>query len=345
VAEVDEYVERAAQAIMQTLNEHHAVVHAELEARLSEGEFADSLKNINPHHITSALRDLHRSGQIIWDHTAARGGQVIDTIQPANQNRRSTKIAEAASRKRLLFARYNGWAQGTKRYPLGLIGRAGEAAVRSAILRSGALQPARPDAGEVGNLLGIELPGPVDSAGYLIPFSSGLPGIPITVLTEVKNIRSWIYPQTEELYQLLNKASVLQIARPDQQILPVLACRKAHPTTFYIAKQFGFLVIEMGRQFVDSVVSADELLEVRTELHFHDLFRQDGPSARVLERFNKTLPTVAPRFAGTWRSTCEVPAFPLLFRELRYADDQDYRTSLIAQLRVEAINRGKDGGW
>lgn len=345
MAEVDDYVERAAMMIMRVLDERHAVVHAELEARIAEGEYADSRNNINPHHITTALRDLRQSRQIVWDHGTARGGQTIATIQPADQRRRSVKIENTAARKRLLFARYSGWAQGTKRYPLGLIGRAGEEAVRSAILQSGALQPARPDAGEVGTLLGVELPGAVDSAGYMLPFTDGIPGTPVTILVEVKNIRSWIYPQTEELYQVLDKASILQVRRPDQQILPVLACRKAHHTTYTMAKQLGFIVIGMGRQFVADIVSEEELLEVRNELHFNDLHRVNGPSKRVLERFQRTLPSYAAQFADTWRATCAVPGFAQLFQQLRTDQTQTTRARLMTQLRRTASQHDKGSGW
>ncbi|MHA6631892.1 hypothetical protein ACU61A_41220 [Pseudonocardia sichuanensis] len=345
MAEIDEYVERAATAIHRVLDEHHAVVHSELEARIAEAEFADSPNNINPHHITTALRDLGTSGQIVWDRTPARGGQVIATIQPADQRRRATKIEVAAARKRLLFARYGGWAQGTKRYPQGLIGPAGESAVRAAVLAAGSLQPALPNAGEVGRLLGVDLPGAVDSAGYMVPFSDGLPGTPVTLLIEVKNIRSWIYPTADELYQVLHKASVLQLARPQQQILPVLVCRKAHPTTFYMASQLGFVVIDMDRQFVADVVTEAELLEVRNELHFHDLSRVTAPSARVLDRLRRVLPAHCVRFAATWRSTCAVPAFVTSFETLRYTTGQDARAAFVEHLRKVAAAHGKTGGW
>ncbi len=71
--------------------------------------------------------------------------------------------------------------------------------MRSAILASGAMQPAVPDAGEVSRLFGVRLPGPVDSAGYLVGVDpSGVPQPPVTVLVEVKNIRSWVYPGSND---------------------------------------------------------------------------------------------------------------------------------------------------
>ena len=39
----------------------------------------------------------------------------------------------------------------------------------------------------------------------------------------------------------------MQRANPDVAIIPELVCRKAHATTFWIVKQLGFMIIDMGR--------------------------------------------------------------------------------------------------
>ncbi len=118
-------------------------------------------ENIDPHYVTTAPRELGRDGHVEWVEEITRGGTNVTTIQPADTRLRTTKIAAAAGRKRLLYARYNGWAQGTKRYPQGLVGPAGEEAVRRAIWDSGSMQPAAPGASEVSTLLGVSLPGPL----------------------------------------------------------------------------------------------------------------------------------------------------------------------------------------
>jgi hypothetical protein len=346
VAEADEYTARATAMIKRVLDEHHAVVHPEIEARVAEGEFASSTGNINPHHITTALRSLQKTGELIYDRAPARGGRIeIVTIQPANQHRRATKIEKAAARKRLLYARYSGWAQGTVRHPKGLIGPAGEAAVRGALLRAGTLQPATPDAGEVSELLGTHLPGPVDSAGYMVPLAGGIPGRPVTLLIEVKNIRSWIYPSSAELYQVLNKASLLQLQHPAQPIIPLLACRKVHATTFWMAKQLGFVVVEMNRQYAGDVVE-DDLMEVRNELHFDDLTRGSEPSIRVQDRLRNTLPAICEEVAGVWRNTCAAPGLVDVFHQIRYTKNVYERANLVDRLRSAAVNQlGVRGGW
>lgn len=164
-----DYVGLAQDLILEILAEHHAVAHAELEARIAEAYHTSDSRNVDPHHITTALRNLGATGTIVWVNESTRGGHTLATIQPTDTRRRTTKIETAAARKRLLLARYTGWSQGTKRHPQGLVGPAGEAAVRTAIIASGSLQPATPGAGEVATLLGVRLPGPLDSAGYLVP--------------------------------------------------------------------------------------------------------------------------------------------------------------------------------
>jgi hypothetical protein len=344
VADTAAYVSRARTAILDVLANQHAVVHPELEARISEAGHAGDPENIDPHHVTTALRELRDAGQIEWVQAPTRGGREVTTIQPYNARNRTTKIEDAAGRKRLLYARYEGWAQGTKRHPHGLIGPAGEQALRNAISASGALQPASPGAGEVSKLLGVTLPGPLDSGGYLVPLSaSGLPRSPVTVLFEVKNLRSWIYPSGSELYQLLHKAVVLQTAHPEQPIVPVFVCRKAHKTTFWMAKQLGFVTIEMGIQFVGDVAE-DELLEVRNELHFQDLARGHGPSLRIQDRLSDTLPRTSPQVAEQWAATASDASIIELIGKLRRSSRQEHDV-LLADLRQANIDLGRRGGW
>ena len=342
----DDYTELAESRIHDTLVEHMAVVHPELESRLAERYWQGSTNNtdinVDPHHITNALRDLRNGGVIEWVTVTTRGGHEIKTIQLADRKGRGTKIDRAAARKRLVYARYAGWAQGTKRHPQGLIGPAGETAVRTALIDSGALQPAVPGFGETSELLGVKLSGPLDSAGFIVPIVRGIPSTPVTTIIEVKNIRSWIYPTSTEVYQLLSKAVQLQTPNPEQLIVPILICRRAHVTTFWMAKQLGFFIIAMNRQFTGDVEN-EALLSVRNELHFNDLHAGTGPSLRVKERFQGTLPRHATASAERWRKTSE-DLGPTI-RELRRAKNQLAHNRLMARLRAESIARGDQGGW
>ena len=345
MAEPDDYVSRARARILEVLAAEHAVVHPELEARISEAGHAGDTENIDPHHVTTALRELRETGEIEWVQERTKGGFELITIQSAATRLRQTKIATAAKRKRALLARYNGWSQGSRRYPHGVIGPAGEEAVRRAIWESGTIRRAAPRGGPVSELLGVRLLGELDTAGYLIAVDShGIPQAPVTVPVEVKNLRSWIYPQAPELFQLLGKAQLLQAAQPDQPIVPVFACRKVHPTTYWMAQQLGFMAISMGIQFAGDVPDEEEVYEVRSELHFQDLARGSGPSLRVRDRLQKTLPNNAHDIAAQWAATCANDDMANTLRQLRTARHSKH-DDLVASLRHLNTEMGRRGGW
>ena len=181
------------------------------------------------------------------------------------------------------------------------------------------------------------------SAGHAPLSADGLPQSPVTVLFEVKNLRSWIYPSAKDLYQLLHKAVVLQTAHPDQPIVPVFVCRKAHKTTFWMAQQLGFITIDMGIQYAGDIKEA-ELLEVRNELHFRDLARGKGPSIRVQDRLSNTLPRTSPTFAQQWAGTVSDTSMTALIKKLRYSSRHEHDV-LLADLRQANIDMGRRGGW
>lgn len=337
-----DYVTNAKERIREILATEHAVVHLELESRISEAGYAGSGLNIDPHHITTALQELTRHNEIIWTAPeASRGSHPVQTIQPANQHRRTTAITKAAGRKRLLYGRYLGWAQGDKRHPHGLIGPAGEHAVRSGLLESGGMVPAERAAAEVKQLLNVTLPGSLDSGGYVVPLTNGLPDSTITVLVEVKNIRGWMYPSSAEIYQLLDKARALQHMHPDQPILPVFVCRKAHKTSYWMAQQLGFIILDMPEQFAGTV-DEQALDEIRVELHFQDLRVGIGPSQRVRDRFRHTIPRVGLQYAAAWQKTIANPDLADSIHRLRYAPDAE-RTSLMTAFRDSVISAGHPG--
>lgn len=339
------YQARAVDRIRDIMSVEHAVVPRELESRIAEGYWVGSKENIDPHHVTNALRVLVRGGEVERVTGATRGGADVETLQPTNRTGRGDRIDRAAARKRLLYGRYLGWATGTARHPRGLVGPAGEAATRSAILQSGAVIPAAPGAAGVARILNVNLSGPLDSAGYTIPLGvGGVPGTAVTLLFEVKNVRNWLYPAAAEPFQLLGKAVRVQRGNPDVPIVPVLVCRKAHTTTFWMAKQLGFMIIDMERQFIGAV-DEDRFMEVRNELHFHDLAMGEGPSLRVRDRLSSTVRTHCPEFASTWRTTALDTELGQTILDAAAARRQRDRGREVAYLRNTMIDRGWGEGW
>ncbi len=75
VADAEEYVDRAADRIVEVLlDEQHAVVNPELQAPISEAGHRGSGLNIDPHHVTTALRRLSLSGVVATQRSTTRGG-------------------------------------------------------------------------------------------------------------------------------------------------------------------------------------------------------------------------------------------------------------------------------
>jgi hypothetical protein len=83
----------------------------------------------------------------------------VTTVTP----RRSTAVAKAAQRKRLLMARYLGWAQGTPSRP-SAIGPAAEKAAHDSLLAAApyGYRLLQPSGTGVSAMLGAHLPGPLD---------------------------------------------------------------------------------------------------------------------------------------------------------------------------------------
>lgn len=349
MATAAQYQARAVDRIHEILSTEHALVRREVESRISEGYWQSSGENIDPHHVSNALRYLtDELGELEWVSamTRGKGKRPVPTLQPVNRTGRGTKIDKAAARKRLLYGRYQGWASGTQRHPQGLIGPAGEAATRGGILASEVVIPIASDAGEVSNVLGVAVPGPLDSAGFIVPIDHrGVPGAAVTLLFEVKNLRQWIYPSAPELYQLLSKAVTVQQARPDAPVLPILVCRRAHPTLFWMASQLGFIAIPMDRQFIGPHIEESKYLEVHNELHFNDLTPTSGPSLRVRDRLKGAVRKNCTNFAQTWQRTANDPQISAALLQLPHTKDRQDRAALAETIKDLVVENGWGDGW
>jgi hypothetical protein len=136
---------------------------------------------------------------------------------------------------------------------------------------------------------------------------------------------------------------MLQLAHLDHPIVPVFVCRKAHKTTFWMAQQLGFVVIDMGIQFAGDV-DEEEIFEVRHELHFQDLARGRGPSLRVRDRLTSTLPRICQDTAVQWKETCLDLEMAVIITRLRRAEARQHE-ALITDLRDMNTSMGRRGGW
>ena len=129
----------------------------------------------------------------------------------------------------------------------------------------------------------------------------------------------------------------MQRERPEVAMVPVLIARRTQFTLYRMAKQLGFLIIEMERQFIGEV-DEDEMLEVRNGLHLYDLTVGSGPSLRVRDRLRGAISKQVPIAAPRWKRTALGPEGALLEAARTAAEAE--RSRLISQLR-----RLRGDGW
>ncbi|MEX2225611.1 MAG: hypothetical protein WEB52_04080 [Dehalococcoidia bacterium] len=342
------YQQLAEDGIQELLAREHAVAWLEVEAKLAETPTQNAPRGLNPHHLLNAKRALLERDVLKEITEPTRGGQVIPIIVPADTKRGERAVHDAAARKRLLMARYLSWSAAQGKVP-NLIGVAGERVCHASLMEAA---PAgyvllKPKGGEIVSLFNREVPGGAldDAAHLLLTDDSGKPIGTATVLVEVKNLRHWIYPESAELYQLLDKSARLQLANPDVRFVPVLALRRAHYTTFRMAKDLGFFIAQARAQFIlpRSEVTPEALNEVRTELGFLDLERREASYPTLTRAFSTSIMAVAVTASNKFKAAAELTEH---FRELRMQKDTNMRHESMDRLREAAATiQGVKGGW
>jgi len=211
----------------------------------------------------------------------------------------------------------------------------------------------RPDGGEVPRLFGVPVPGgSLDNAAFYTGMGvDGTPLPPVVVSIEVKNVRGWIYPSTQELYQLLEKSARLQIAHPDQRFMPVFVCRRMHPSLGWMAKHLGFYAIATWRQYIRPVVAADEtglrlFNEVDSELGYN-LELHEGVVQPMVRHFTTLLPKNMLTSVDRWSAVAQRPAVPGLLSHLRddriSRNDRHMTKNELAEAAEEAT--GDEATW
>ena len=311
------YDDLAYNAIRDLIHQEHAAVWHEVEAKLAEHHQPGAPRGINPHHLTNGRRRLIAEGLIKEVADTTYGNRVVSVLVPCDQRGRRDAIRTAMRHKRALEGRYLSWSQESERHP-NLIGDGGErvvhASLRQTVAGYGLINP---DRGEVDFLFDANVPGgPLDNAAH-IALDAGDHLVAVTVLVEVKNLRGWIYPNTDGLYQLLYKAAALQAANPRRCLLPVLVARRVHYLAFRMAKHLGFHLIQFdaGVQPIlpHWTVKEEDVHEIRDELGYV-LMLTDQAMPGVRAQFDRTIPKVGVAASRRWAQVAPalVPHFGLL---------------------------------
>ena len=299
-----EWNHAAQRVLLDVLDTQYAVTKRELEARASDRTWDPTVwpRPIDPGYFTHAMTDLHRQGLIMPTHEPTRGGAAITTWSRVPVRGLKGRIEDAAARKRLLAARHNGWSQRGGN-GLGLIGRAGENALHTALADPECpLQPLGP----TRTVLEVELLGEIDNHGLFADHKTD-PSDPvvITALFEVKNRRQHYYSQDAAVRRFLAKAAHYQRERPNQLVLPVFVCRRYNITLWREGETNGFLPVTVNNQLVlpDHELDQNSLEEVRIELGYEDLVLGDTPTNRHLGMAKTSLYKYGRPYAQRWRTT------------------------------------------
>lgn len=345
----------AATAALRDFMESNLVAsRIELEAKLIEVHLGST--PFEPHHLTTAARNLEAEEVIEHEARETRGGRPIPLYVVGDLTRRRRRVEDASARKRLLMARYYSYVQGSDSGS-SLAGPAGELAFDAALTRANpGVRTAVYNRGlpSVPQINGVAVPmGPLDNAFVIQRLDkttrAPIPPYGVTALVEVKNVRDWIYPSSPELFQLLHKAAVIQNRHPDQSFLPVLVCRRAHTTTAFMAKDLGFFVIDTKRQYLaeSSIIDLDHFREMTDELGLVDMVIGHDSTARIENR----LVTIQQYFdinsaTATWKAISARTELHDLFRSLNKEQlTPRERTRTLDTVRRIAKEEGASRGW
>ncbi len=110
--------------------------------------------------------------------------------------------------------------------------------------------------------------------------SAGFAGI------EVKNIREWIYPNREEVKELLLKCCAVDA-------VPILIARRIHYSAFMLLHSCGVIMHQTYNQRLpDSAHALAERAKHKDLLGYHDIRLGNQPDARLLKFIHQNLPKV-----------------------------------------------------
>ena len=211
-------------------------------------------------------------------------------------------------------------------------------------------------AGRVPELLGrpITIGGPLDAHAFVPHDAADPTGGFVPVAVEVKNLRSVIYPQSHETWDLLAKLGDF----PD--VVPVLVARRMHLTTFRLFKDLGALGCATYQQLFHSpgttraTIDPTTFNRARSTFGFHDAVlveEPDRPHRNVRKFFTDTVrkevggELLIVRQADRWRRAAPIVSG---FAELRDEGlPGDDRFALMREFADEIEDAGllDEGGW
>lgn len=320
----EEWRSRAAKGIVELLDAEGAATQPGMEAKLADEKYAKLESPIHPHHLTTARNRLLDAGAIERISERTRGGQTVATFVLADPSKAVLRIA---GRKRLLHSRYLSWSSSsTTEWGAPPIPAALERVIHRSLLEAaphGYLLLRPEGGGEVSRIAGKPVPGgSLDNAAFHTGVGAdGLPSPTKLMPIEAKNVRQWIYPRTQELYQLLDKSARLRVANPNLPVMPIFVSRRIQFLTGKMAQQWGFHVIQTWRQYVRPAVAhtdddARKFDELNTELSYN-LELHEGSVEPMVKHFTGVIPKRCDDAAARWGLFASHPEVPDLIHHMR----------------------------
>ena len=285
----------ATRALRTLLRERSVLVRPEAEAILKETFWVSQTFGVpakrsqpDPHHITTARRNLEQTGELLRNVKYPNGVPVPVWVDARARHTwgSQTEVSRAEGTKRRLYRCFLTWSGNSK-----LCGQPAERILHASLAALSGTNLWLPPESKPGHLprLGArQFPSPLDSGGYW-PLDRSDPttgAIPFAV--EMKNVRGWIFRRKPEVWGLLSKLC----HHPD--VVPILVARRIQYMTFRFFKAIGVIGHETRRQWFHSPgthrnnLDSKKLAAVATELSFHDvtyLPDPDKPDQRLTNFF------------------------------------------------------------
>jgi hypothetical protein len=106
---------------------------------------------------------------------------------------------------------------------------------------------------------------------------------------EVKNTRGWIYPNSDEIKEMLLKCCALNV-------VPALIARRIHYSTFSVLHPCGVVLHQTYNQlYPNSAHALAAKVRDKTLLGYHDVQTGNQPDARLTRFVQKSLPQILPK--------------------------------------------------
>lgn len=293
---LQDWVDIGKRRVVNILRSRLYATIRQLEVKISEA--GPNNQRAEPVIVTDALRELQQEGAVSIEKVVG-----LPNFYYLNGHFDLSKPAHAARRQEVinLQRQYNSLSQ-----KQAYCGDALETVVWNAINGLKSYMPLGSQGKPLERFGEVELPGSLDFTLLLKE---------VLLAGEMKNLREWIYPQSQELWGLLGKA--VRLLDYEKPVLPIFIARKIPYITRKFMSEIGVLGFEMHHQyFVPKVTTKLAPIKDKNGLGFHDIVTDLTPPAALINFFTSIIPKQADTYAQRFRENKELIAEYAIERKL-----------------------------